>query len=74
MKTMSESDRKDLKNKMAKALNNQIKPLSKHLRDILLDDLITALENRLAVLEPHETNITCFSGDSMKVCNEKIPA
>jgi hypothetical protein len=74
MKKMSKSDRKDLKNKMAKALTNQIKPLSAPLRDILLDDLITALENRLAVLEPQETNVTCFGCDSMKVYNQKIPA
>jgi len=74
MKKISKSDRKDLKNKMAKALNNQIKPLSAHLQDILLDDLITALENRLTVLELQETNFTCFGCDSMKAHNEKIPA
>jgi hypothetical protein len=74
MKKMSKSDRKDLKSKMAKALNNQINPLSTQLRDILLDDLITAFENRLAVLEPQETNVEYMVCDSMKVCNQKIPA
>ena len=71
---MTKTARKDLKSKMAKALNNQIKPLSTPLQNILLDDLITAFENRLAVLEPQETNATCFVCDSMKVYNEKIPA
>ena len=74
MKRMTKSDRKDLKNKMAKALNNQINPLSTQLRDILLDDLITAFENRLAVLEPLETNVEYFACDSTKVCNQKISA
>jgi len=74
MKKMTRSARKDLKNKMAKALSNQIEPLSNSLQDILLDDLITAFENRLAVLKPLETNITCFVCDSTEIYKEKIPA
>jgi hypothetical protein len=74
MKKMSKSDRKDLKSKMAKALNNQIKPLSSSLQDILIDDLITAFENRLAALEPQNINDTCFVCDSIKIDNQKIPS
>jgi hypothetical protein len=74
MKKITKSARKDLKSKMAKALSNQIKPLSTPLQSILLDDLITAFENRLAVLEPQEPIATCFVFDGMKGYNEKIPA
>lgn len=74
MKKITKSARKELKTKMAKALSNQIKPLSTSLKDILLDDLITAFENRLAVLEPQEANVRCFVCDDLKVYNEKIPA
>jgi hypothetical protein len=74
MKKITKSARKDLKSKMAEALGNQIKPLSTSMQDILLDDLITAFENRLTVLEPLETNVTCYVFDGMKVYNEKIQA
>jgi hypothetical protein len=42
--------RKELKNKMAAVFSDNIKGLSIYLQCVLLDDLVTALENRLAVL------------------------
>ena len=42
MKNVNNSNRKALKNKMAEALNDDIKTLSDGMKDILLDDLVTA--------------------------------
>jgi hypothetical protein len=52
--------RKALKAKMEKALFDDIKYLSKGAQDILLDDLVTAFESRLAVLSRVESNLKCF--------------
>ncbi len=46
---MNAKSRKELKNKMATVFNENIKTLSADLRGVLLDDLVTALENRLNV-------------------------
>jgi hypothetical protein len=42
--------RKDLEAKMATAFDEKIKGLSTELQRILLDDMVTAFENRLNVL------------------------
>jgi hypothetical protein len=42
--------RKELQIKMARALGKNIKGLSKELQKILLDDLVTAFQNRINVL------------------------
>jgi hypothetical protein len=42
--------REDLKNKMAVVFGGNIKTLSPDLQNVLLDDLVTALENRLKIL------------------------
>ena len=47
---MNAKSRKELKNKMATVFSENIKTLSTDLQGVLLDDLITALENRLNVL------------------------
>ncbi len=43
-------DRKDLETKMAAVFDEKIKNLSTELQQILLDDMVTAFENRLNVL------------------------
>ena len=43
-------DRKELEAKMATIFRENIKGLSTELREILLDDMVTAFENRLKVL------------------------
>jgi hypothetical protein len=43
-------DRKTLEAKMAKIFRENIKGLSTELQEILLDDMVTAFENRLNVL------------------------
>jgi hypothetical protein len=48
--------RKELKNKMAVVFSENIKTLSPDLQDAFLDDLVTALENRLNVLNRTHQN------------------
>jgi hypothetical protein len=43
--------RKELETKMASIFSEKIKGLSTELQEILLDDMITAFENRLKVLK-----------------------
>ena len=42
--------RKDLEGKMAKVFKGNIEGLSTELQEILLDDLVTAFQNRINVL------------------------
>ena len=50
MNEITEKDRKDLEAKLANVFHEQINDLTTELREILLDDLVTAFENRLNVL------------------------
>ena len=50
MKQFGEKDRKELETKLATAFEPNIDKLSTELREILLDDMVTAFENRLNVL------------------------
>ena len=50
MKNLDEKDRKELEAKMANAFEENIVKLPTELREILLDDMVTAFENRLNVL------------------------
>ena len=47
---ISNKDRKELEAKMAKLFGEKIKGLSTELKKMLLDDMVTAFENRLNVL------------------------
>lgn len=50
MKQIADKDRKDLEAKLANVFDEKITGLSTELREILLDDMVTAFENRLNVL------------------------
>jgi hypothetical protein len=50
MKQIAEKDRKELEAKLANVFDAEINSLSTELREILLDDMVTAFENRLNVL------------------------
>jgi hypothetical protein len=50
VKQIADKDRKELEAKLANAFNSEINSLSTELREILLDDMVTAFENRLNVL------------------------
>ncbi len=62
--------RKELKTKMAEALNYKINNLSSSMKDILLDDLVTAFESRFEVLSNAQLNMRCFVEMGVKVANE----
>jgi hypothetical protein len=53
----NQQNRNALKIKMAQALNEEVKTLSTQLQDILIDDLITAFENRFVVLNKTQSNL-----------------
>jgi hypothetical protein len=50
MKQIADKDRKELETKLADVFDEEINGLSTELREILLDDMVTAFENRLNVL------------------------
>jgi hypothetical protein len=50
MNEIAEKDRKELEAKLANVFHKQINELTTELREILLDDMVTAFENRLNVL------------------------
>ena len=50
MNEIPEKDRKELEAKLANVFHEQINDLTTELREILLDDMVTAFENRLNVL------------------------
>jgi hypothetical protein len=51
MKKQETRRRKELRVKMTQVFDNELQSISKEMRSILLDDLITAFENRLKVLQ-----------------------
>ena len=50
MKQIAEKERKEIEAKLANVFDEEINSLSTELREILLDDMVTAFENRLNVL------------------------
>lgn len=50
MKEFAEKDRKELEAKLACVFGDKLSGMSAELREILLDDMVTAFENRLKVL------------------------
>ena len=56
MKQIADKDRKEIEAKLANAFDEEINGLSTELREILLDDMVTAFENRLIVLNKAARN------------------
>lgn len=50
VKQIAEKDRKELEAKLANVFTEKMGSLSTELKEILIDDLVTAFENRLNVL------------------------
>jgi hypothetical protein len=50
MKQIPSKDRKQIESKLANVFQSEINGLNTELREILLDDMVTAFENRLNVL------------------------
>ena len=53
--------RKELKHKMEAVFSEKIQTLSPDLQDDLLDDLVTAFENRLSMLNRAQLNMQCLA-------------
>jgi hypothetical protein len=70
MTTNNNTKRKELKTKLAEALNYKINNLSSSMKEILLDDLVTAFESRFEVLSNAQSNMKCFVDLGVKVANE----
>ncbi|MEM3602796.1 MAG: hypothetical protein QXN87_09020 [Candidatus Bathyarchaeia archaeon] len=49
-KKLTPKERREIKAKMSEALKNNIKGLSTDFQKILIDDLVTAFQNRINVL------------------------
>ena len=69
MKNQEIRRRKELKIKMAQAFSNEIQMLQKETQSFLLDDLVTAFDNRLKVLQKSQmksemqfliANVQCY--------------
>ena len=58
--------RKDMRLKMASVFSEKTQILSTDLQEILFDDLVTAFENRLAVLTKAKTNVTFEVAEGVK--------
>jgi hypothetical protein len=50
MKQMAQKERKELETKLANVFTEKISGISTELQEILIDDMVTAFENRLNVL------------------------
>jgi hypothetical protein len=74
MKQITSKTRKQLKRKMNEALNGNIQTLSTEMQEILVDDLVTAFENRYEVLCGAQLNLRCFGNIGVKVPNATIKA
>ena len=61
MKTYKTSNRRTLKTKMASALNDDMKTLPAAMKNILVDDLVTAFESRLKALASTQSNISFYA-------------
>ena len=70
MTTNNNKTRKELKTKMGEALNYKINNLSSSMKEILLDDLVTAFESRFEVLSNAQSNLKCYVEMGVKVANE----
>jgi len=56
VKQIAEKDRKEIEAKLADVFQKKIDGLTTELREILLDDMVTAFENRLNVLNRASQN------------------
>ena len=62
----SSKNRKELQLKMAAVFREKIQMISNDLQEILFDDLVTAFENRLAVLKRTQPTLTLEVAEGVK--------
>ena len=70
----SAKKRKELKLEMAKVFSEEIRLLSADLQDVLLDDIVTAFENRLTVLNRASLSMQCLTEMTEDVEYETLKA
>jgi hypothetical protein len=63
-KQYSSKERNELKLKMAAVFSEELQMLSKELQKILLDDLVTAFENRLKVIDRAQSTVKLEMAES----------
>ena len=68
----SAKKRKELKLEMAKVFGDKIQMLSPDLQEVLLDDIVTAFENRMTVLNRANLSMQCIAGLTESVEFETI--
>ena len=61
----SSKERKELKLKMAAVFSEKLQMLSTELQGVLLDDLVTAFENRLNVLNRAQSTVKLEMAESV---------
>lgn len=59
-KCLDSKSRRKLENKLLTVLSESIQPLSKEFQMLLVDDLVTAFENRFKVLTLAQTQVECY--------------
>jgi hypothetical protein len=62
----SSKNRNEFRLKMATVFSEKIQMLSKELQEILLDDLVTAFENRLNVLNRAQSTVKLEMAESVE--------
>ena len=62
----SSKNRKEMRLKMAAVLSEKIQMLSADLQEILIDDLVTAFENRLEILNKVQPTVTLEVSEGVK--------
>lgn len=67
---MKQQYRKTLKAKMQKSLSQEIKRLPKNTQEILIDDLVTAFENRLRFFEKNQSMVELEVISGLEVSQE----
>jgi hypothetical protein len=67
MKKSKITKRQALKKKMIEVLNEDIKMLPVEMQDILVDDLITAFQNRMRIVNEVKLDLQCFVEVGVKV-------
>jgi len=69
---LTSKNRKQLKNNLDEALDCSLEVLSTEMRNILLDDLVTAFENRLKVLKQIQLDLCCLSSIEVNIDNQTV--
>ena len=67
MKQIADKDRKEIEAKLANVFDEEIDDLSTELREILLDDMVTAFENRLNVLNNASRKTANWQSEWIKI-------